>query len=314
MSTELTVSEEMQEAITGMAQVRNALMKLAKEVLVKGQDFGVIPGVSKPSLLKPGAEKLLSFFQLSITIDCTEKVMDLKTRFLSYTYKCTVKNREDRELTQCEGSVNSYETKYRYTWIAMDKPADPAIEKKLIAEKTGKYNKGANGYYWTQRVENPDVIGLQNTIQKMAQKRAIVGAVLLATGASEFFTQDVEDMEFINVDNTVMDQKPAAQVADPKIKSEPDSTEAVIVPEPTTTEKVASMQKNKTVQIKMNTGGAGILSVPEETKTAIQEATDLSALSRIYNECVGLHTTPEFTTLLTCRKNELKNLKTETVS
>ena len=44
------------------------------------------------------------------------------------------------------------------------------------------------------RVPNPDVVGLKNTIMKMAQKRAFVGAILLATGASEFFTQDVEDM------------------------------------------------------------------------------------------------------------------------
>lgn len=45
------------------------------------------------------------------------------------------------------------------------------------------------------RLPNPDVVGLQNTIMKMAQKRAFVGAILLATGASEFYTQDIEDME-----------------------------------------------------------------------------------------------------------------------
>ncbi len=33
-----------------------------------------------------------------------------------------------------------------------------------------------------------------NTIQKMAQKRSLVGAVLIATGATEFFTQDLEDL------------------------------------------------------------------------------------------------------------------------
>jgi hypothetical protein len=44
------------------------------------------------------------------------------------------------------------------------------------------------------RITNPDVVGMKNTIMKMAQKRAFVGAVLVATGASEFFTQDVEDM------------------------------------------------------------------------------------------------------------------------
>lgn len=45
-----------------------------------------------------------------------------------------------------------------------------------------------------------------NTIMKMAQKRAYVGAILLATGASDLFTQDVEDME---------QAKPAAPVEEP---------------------------------------------------------------------------------------------------
>jgi hypothetical protein len=37
----------------------------------------------------------------------------------------------------------------------------------------------------------PDII---NTVQKIAQKRAYVGACLSATGASQYFTQDIEDM------------------------------------------------------------------------------------------------------------------------
>lgn len=45
-----------------------------------------------------------------------------------------------------------------------------------------------------QKAEASNRISLKNTIQKMAQKRAFVGAILMATGASEFFTQDVEDM------------------------------------------------------------------------------------------------------------------------
>jgi hypothetical protein len=43
------------------------------------------------------------------------------------------------------------------------------------------------------RIPNPDVADLVNTIQKMAQKRALVAATLIATSASEFFTQDIED-------------------------------------------------------------------------------------------------------------------------
>ena len=44
------------------------------------------------------------------------------------------------------------------------------------------------------RIPNPDIADLVNTIQKMAQKRALVAATLIATSASEFFTQDVEDI------------------------------------------------------------------------------------------------------------------------
>ncbi|HEX8684304.1 MAG TPA: hypothetical protein VF707_18455, partial [Ardenticatenaceae bacterium] len=43
-------------------------------------------------------------------------------------------------------------------------------------------------------VPNPDIADQVNTVQKMAQKRALVQATLLAVNASEFFTQDVEDM------------------------------------------------------------------------------------------------------------------------
>ena len=45
------------------------------------------------------------------------------------------------------------------------------------------------------RIPNPDVADVVNTIQKMAQKRALVAATLIATSASEFFTQDIEDAD-----------------------------------------------------------------------------------------------------------------------
>jgi ABC-type uncharacterized transport system YnjBCD ATPase subunit len=38
------------------------------------------------------------------------------------------------------------------------------------------------------------IYDLTNTIVKMAQKRALVAAVLSSCGASEFFTQDLEAM------------------------------------------------------------------------------------------------------------------------
>ncbi|MEO0594540.1 MAG: hypothetical protein AAF126_00345, partial [Chloroflexota bacterium] len=46
----------------------------------------------------------------------------------------------------------------------------------------------------TYRVPNEDVFSIVNTIDKMAQKRALIAAVLIGANASEFFTQDVEDL------------------------------------------------------------------------------------------------------------------------
>lgn len=116
---------------------------------------------------------------------------------------------------------------------------DFAVEK---AETSGKYGKPAA--YWQQfrdaittgtakrvkktirdgserdaweidqtlyRVPNPDVADQVNTIQKMAQKRALVAATLLAVNASEFFTQDVEDMEVIEGSYTVRPETSKAQ-------------------------------------------------------------------------------------------------------
>jgi hypothetical protein len=43
---------------------RSAIVEFTRRIMVKDQDFGQIPGTNKPTLPKPGAEKLCSFFGL----------------------------------------------------------------------------------------------------------------------------------------------------------------------------------------------------------------------------------------------------------
>ena len=43
---------------------RAAIVEFTRRIMVKDQDFGEIPGTNKPTLLKPGAEKLCNFFGL----------------------------------------------------------------------------------------------------------------------------------------------------------------------------------------------------------------------------------------------------------
>ncbi len=51
------------------------------------------------------------------------------------------------------------------------------------------------------RIPNPDVADSVNTCQKMAQKRAFVAVVLVATNASDSFTQDLEDFTDLSTEH-----------------------------------------------------------------------------------------------------------------
>ncbi len=70
---------------------------------------------------------------------------------------------------------------------------------RLIKRKT---NAGKEMDAWEidstlYRVPNEDIASQVNTVQKMGQKRSFVAVTLIGVNASEFFTQDIEDMELV---------------------------------------------------------------------------------------------------------------------
>lgn len=77
------------------------------------------------------------------------------------------------------------------------------------------------------RLPNPDSADVVNTCQKMAQKRALVAAVLIVTNCSDAFTQDLEDAveEPSNQRNTPEQQ---AELAEKRVAEEKGKTEAEI--------------------------------------------------------------------------------------
>jgi hypothetical protein len=230
------VGEEVGEAETGRALVAverarfmpamsiesaveryNAVTEFVSRVLRKDVDYGVIPGTDKRTLLKPGAEKLTTFFGLSTRFQLLERIEDWTGEehggepFFYYLYRCQLM-RGDVLIAEGDASCNSRETKYR--WREAQRVC-PACGQSAIIKGREEYGGGwvcfkkrggcgakfADGdatieSQQTGRVFNPDIADQVNTIQKMSQKRSLVGAVLLAVNASEFFTQDVEDMYF----------------------------------------------------------------------------------------------------------------------
>jgi len=160
----------MQAQINEAIQVRNALTQLFEDLLELGKDFDRIPGTDKPTLLKPGAELLCKVFKLAQgKADVLDKSEDWDKGVFSYTIGMPLIHIESGvQIAYGVGASNNHEKKHRY--------------------RKAKDDKGKE-----IQIENPDPADLQNTLIKMANKRAFVDAVLKATGASRMFTQDMED-------------------------------------------------------------------------------------------------------------------------
>lgn len=155
-----------------------------KAVLRDNVDYGVIPGTgSKPTLLKPGAEKLLQWFGFGHTMEQVEAERDANGGWQGVTYRCTVtKAMPDGRVVvvgTCEGYAGYDEDRFYLSTEAA----------------TAKERANAERY---RRQVNPskcvEYRAPRNSVIKMAQKRALVGAALQATSASTLFTQDVEDI------------------------------------------------------------------------------------------------------------------------
>ena len=200
----------------------NLLIEAMSDVLKKDKDYGVIPGTgNKPTLLKPGAESLCFLFGLRPTFEVVDCIEDWDKGLFYYRYRCTLLSGDGRVVANSEGSCNSRETKYRYRNQSRKCPTcgkETIIKGKaeygggwLCFKKKGgcgaKFQDGAQVIEKQEvgKVENTEPFELVNTLQKMAQKRALVAAVLIGTGASQFFTQDVEDMSTITIDAEVVE-------------------------------------------------------------------------------------------------------------
>jgi hypothetical protein len=175
-----------------ISQVRNTLGKITQfqtvlqQTLKGGHDYGNVGGVTKPTLLKPGAEKILMLMGLTSEYEIIEKIEDYDKGIFAYTLKCTL-YKNSNKITEGVGSCNSKEDKYRWRWVK-EKELPLGIDKETT--KTKIDNWGNTKY----RIENDDICSQANTILKMAKKRAQVDATLTVASLSEIFTQDLEDM------------------------------------------------------------------------------------------------------------------------
>lgn len=223
-------------AIQDIIAQKQLIAQAMREVMKEGEHFGVIPGTGKrkdsegnemkprPSLLKPGADTIGFMFRLDadyVTEECVREV-----GYIYYRVKCILTHIPTGKRVGCGlGSCNSREEKYR-------RPAPKKCPKcqaealifgkeeyeRDAAFKGGMFcypKKGGCGQKFKkgdEAIDNQptglaDPSDLDNTILKMALKRARIDAILTVTAASDFFTQDVEDLsgkaaEYVDVEVT----------------------------------------------------------------------------------------------------------------
>lgn len=205
--------------------------QFVREYMKNGEDYGMIPGIDKPSLFQPGADKLAELYGLAPTFPDERMIrtVDWTMDPPLYDYEVTcvlLSKRTGLIASEGKGSCSSYEAKYRWREC---KRLCPQCSKEAIIK--GKDDFGGGWVCWKKkggcgakfgdgdksiedqtvgRVPNEDMADIKNTILKMAQKRAKIAAVLSATRSSGVFTQDVEDMEGVGNRSEAM----AAAVSD----------------------------------------------------------------------------------------------------
>lgn len=193
-----------------------------QNILRAGIDYGVIPGSEKPTLLKPGAERLCSAFGLNPQFELINAVerRDPDNPLFHYQYRCRLIHIESGlEFATGIGSCNSMEAQHR--WRNAERTC-PECGKTAIIKGKPEYGGGwlcfkkmggcgakfaiddpAITEQIVGKIPNDDVFSLVNTIDKKAQKRSLIAAVLIGANASEHFTQDVEELPGFGGGNVV---------------------------------------------------------------------------------------------------------------
>jgi hypothetical protein len=202
MSTELQpynpgALEESAMSPEGIKQQVALIQSVMKSVMKEKVHYDTIPGTDKPTLLQPGADKLNLTFRLGPEYHIVESIR--QKDFIAYTVRCDLLHIPSGNKIACGfGSCNSREAKYRYRSQNTGRPVPQAYWQNRDQDLLGgpQYSPRKKDGKWViyEQVEHDNPWDNDNTLLKMACKRAKVAATLNATAAHDIFTQDLEDM------------------------------------------------------------------------------------------------------------------------
>ena len=198
------------EQTEGQLKAILAFQEACHRHLVDEIDYGIIPGTSKPTLLKPGGEKILKILGLADEYEI-ESEKDWDRPLFSFQVTCHLRHiATGRIIATGVGECNSMEGRFR--WRQGQRKC-PRCDSEAIIKERKEYGgdwlcykkKGGCGAKFPPgsavieeqevgRVENDDICSQVNTILKVGKKRSMIDAALSAGRLSNIFTQDIEYM------------------------------------------------------------------------------------------------------------------------
>lgn len=199
-ATSLIPTTDVQGRVDMMLSNRGYIVEKVKPLLMEGVDVYTLPGMKKPSLGKPGAEKLAAIFGLTAKFEVDKETMEMIGKeangkpYIAYVCNLSRSGRvagQGRGATFIEWMRNSYRMIFSDQYNALT----PSDKEKCQGPFTGTSKSNGKPYTYWRMPDDPvfDSLALNKAI-KMAQKSAFVDAVIRTTGMSDLFTQDLEDM------------------------------------------------------------------------------------------------------------------------
>jgi hypothetical protein len=208
--------------LTEVVNQTQLIKHILTEVMKEGTHFGTIPGTSKPSLWKPGAEKILSTFRIGIT----PLVTDLSTGDeIRYRVEAVARHASGQHLGSAFGEASSSEEKWKWRAAVCEEEWNEASPERRREKWVKGWQKSPPHKVKQVRTEPSDIA---NTVLKMAAKRAEIAVTLRVTAASDVFTQDLEDLPE-ELRGAIVEQE-AAQIKQPERESATTATPAPAAP------------------------------------------------------------------------------------
>jgi hypothetical protein len=172
-------------------------------------DWGTIPGVDKPFLMQPGAEKFAFWLGIRPKYQTTEH--DLGNGHIEVVSRCVLYTKKGGEevFEGPECSCSTMESNYRFRFLEVEwdeknpKPSQEILDE-LKEKGQGRWRKKtewAHGkkvgekWVWFQKSDNPNIYDERNKVRQMAQKRALVKAIRNMGALSEIFTSDPSEWD-----------------------------------------------------------------------------------------------------------------------